>query len=90
MADLVDEMVQGIRARLNELAPAVAEYERLQAAYAALEGPGATGASGGRTASAGRGRGRSGSRPSRPRAPRGQNKAAVFGVVEPSAWTPNQ
>jgi hypothetical protein len=41
MADLVEETVQGIRARLHELAPGVAEYERLQAAYAALEGSGA-------------------------------------------------
>jgi hypothetical protein len=41
MADLVEEMVLGIRARMSGLAPVVAEYERLQAAYAALEGPGA-------------------------------------------------
>ena len=41
MADLVEKTVQGIRARLHELAPGVAEYERLQAAYAALEGSGA-------------------------------------------------
>jgi hypothetical protein len=32
MADLVDETVRGIRARLKQLAPAMAEYERLQAA----------------------------------------------------------
>ena len=31
MGDLVVETVRGIRARLNELRPAVAEYERLQA-----------------------------------------------------------
>lgn len=37
MGDLVQETVRGIRARLKELAPVVAEYERLQAAYAALE-----------------------------------------------------
>ena len=35
----------------------------------------------GRGTSASRGRGRSASRRSRPRAPRGQNKAAVFGVI---------
>src|SRR3954447_19240594 len=87
MADLVEEMVQGIRARLSELAPVVAEYERLTAAYAALEGPGAdsgdgpparTRARGGRETGAGRARS---ARPSRSRAPRGQNKAAVFGVI---------
>ena len=90
MADLVEETVRGIRARMSELAPMVAEYERLQAASAALEGPGAdsaderskrAGARGGRDVGAGRERGRSASRPSRPRAPRGQNKAAVFGVI---------
>ena len=41
MADLVEETVQGDSPRLRELAPVVAEYERLQAAYAALEGRGA-------------------------------------------------
>ena len=90
MADLVEETVRGIRARMSELAPVVAAYERLQAAYAALEGPGAdsadqpsarTGARGGRDATARRGRGRSVSRPARPRAPRGQNKLAVYGVI---------
>jgi hypothetical protein len=88
MADLVEDTVQAIRARMSELAPVVAEYERLQAASAALEGPGAepadqlsarAGARGGRDTSARRGR--SVSRRSRPRAPRGQNKAAVFGVI---------
>ena len=90
MADLVEETVQGIRARMSELAPVVAEYERLQAAYAALEGPGADSRDrlsaradtrDGRGASAPRGRARSASRRSRPRAPRGQNKAAVYGVI---------
>jgi hypothetical protein len=83
MADLVQETVQGIRARMSELAPVVAEYERLQAAYAALAGPGADPADRlpARDASAPRRRRRSVSRPSRPRAPRGQNKAAVYGVI---------
>jgi hypothetical protein len=90
MADLVEDTVQGIRARMSELAPVVAEYERLQAAYAALEGRGVdagdgrsvrAGARGRPSSGAGRGRARSVSRPSRPRAPRGQNKAAVFGVI---------
>ena len=90
MADLVEETVQGIRARMSELAPVVAEYERLQAAYTALEGPGAgpadrpsarARARAKQDGSPGRARGRSASRPSRPRAPRGQNKAAVFGVI---------
>jgi hypothetical protein len=79
--------VAGIRARMSELAPVVAEYERLQAACAALAGPGTGFAAGGRRApatragrdtSARRGRGRSPLRPSRPRPPRGQNKAAVL------------
>lgn len=87
MADLVEETVRGIRARLSELAPLVAEYERLQAAYAALGGHGAgsgdglSASVGGQGTGAGRARGRSGSRPSRRRAPRGQNKAAVFAVI---------
>jgi hypothetical protein len=90
MADLVDEMVQGIRARLKELAPAVAEYERLQAADAALDGSDgqSTERSAARAAPQPRRRRRSrggravrASRPSAPRARRGQNKAAVFGVI---------
>ena len=90
MADLVEDTVLAIRARMSELAPVVAEYERLQAASAALAGPGAesadplsarAGGRGGRDTGARRGRGRSASRRSRPRAPRGQNKAAVFGVI---------
>ena len=92
MADLVDETVRAIRARMSELAPVVAEYERLQAASAALEGPGAdsadrrsarAGARGGQDTSArrGRGRGRSASQPPRLRKPRGHNKAAVYGVI---------
>ena len=90
MADLVDETVRAIRARMSELAPVVAEYERLQAASAALEGPGAdsadrrsarAGARGGQDTSARRGRGRSASQPSRLRKPRGHNKAAVYGVI---------
>jgi hypothetical protein len=91
MGDLVDETLRGIRARLKELAPSVAEYERLQAAYAALDG--ASGESGeGRNAGArtaagkrgGSGRRRAGTARRRAggRAERGQNKAAVFGVIE--------
>ena len=79
-----------IRAQLRELAPVMAEYERLQAAYAALDSAGA--ASGDRRSAAagtrgrpkcgaGRARARSASRRSRPRARRGQNKAAVLGVI---------
>jgi hypothetical protein len=90
MRDLIEETLQGIRARMSELAPVVAEYERLQAAYAALESPGAdsaagvsarAGVRGGGDTPARRGRGRSVSRASRARAPRGQNKAAVYGVI---------
>jgi hypothetical protein len=87
MGDLVDETVRGIRARLKQLAPAVAEYERLEAAYAALgaassdSGDRPAGSSGERRAGVRRGRPRAASRLSGPRAKRGQNKAAVFGVI---------
>ena len=90
MADLIEETVLAIRARMSEVAPVVVEYERLQAASAAIEGPGAesadqlsarAGARGRRDTSARRGRGRSASRRSSPRAPRGHNKAAVLGVI---------
>jgi hypothetical protein len=79
MSDLVEETLQGIRARLRELAPMVAEYERLEAAYAALDGP--------RTSSAGTRSGRSTSVRRRPatrppaRARRGENKRAVYAVI---------
>jgi hypothetical protein len=85
MSDLVEETVRGIRARLKELAPVVAEYERLQAAYAALDGaganPGVQPSVGAGTRErphkpAGRRRAGSGSR-----AKRGQSKAAVLGVI---------
>jgi hypothetical protein len=90
MADLVEETVRGIRARLRELAPVIAEYERLQAAYAALDGPsreggdrrsGTAGTRARQPTGGGRERAGSGSRRSGRRAKRGQNKAAVFGVI---------
>jgi hypothetical protein len=82
MGDLVEETVRGIRARLKELAPAMAEYERLQAAYEALDSGGVqSGERRSAGAGGGRGRARSASRRSGPRAKRGQNKAAVFGVI---------
>ena len=90
MGDLVDETLRGIRERLKELAPAVAEYGRLEAASAALDGSG--GGSGEarkagadtarRKRGAGGRRARSAVRRAGGRAKRGQNKAAVFGVVE--------
>jgi hypothetical protein len=81
--------VAQIRARLSELAPVVSEYERLAAAYAALDGATREGAGGRRRAgasgrarrSAGAARGRRGSGGSKVRAKRGQNKAAVFAVI---------
>ena len=91
MGDLVDETLRGIRERMKELAPAVAEYRRLEAAYAALDGSGrasgeprkAGGDTGGRRRGrGGRPRARSAVRPPAGRAKRGQNKAAVFGVIE--------
>jgi hypothetical protein len=91
VGDLVDETLRGIRERMKELAPAVAEYRRLEAAYAALDGSGAgSGAgrnAGAETARRERGRGgrqRAGTavRPAAGRAKRGQNKAAVFAVIE--------
>ena len=53
MADLVEETVAQIRARLSELAPVVSEYERLEAAYAALDDATREGAGGPRRADAG-------------------------------------
>jgi hypothetical protein len=88
MGDLVDETVRGIRAR-KELAPAVAEYERLRAAYEALDG-GRVETGEGRLSRAGMrgqrsgargGRAGSSSRPSGRRAGRGEHQAAVFGVI---------
>jgi hypothetical protein len=89
MGDLVDEMVRGIRVRLKELRPAMAEYERLQAAYEALDGGGAESgarrsagdATRGQRSGPGRKRTRATSQRSRPRAKRGANKAAVLGVI---------
>jgi hypothetical protein len=88
MGDLVEETVRGIRARLKELAPAVAEYDRLEAAYAALDGASTAAASDRPAGTVGRGRTGAGrarppaaARRSGPRAKRGQNKAAVFGVI---------
>jgi hypothetical protein len=94
MADLVEATVREIRARLKELAPVVSEYERLEAAYAALDGAGDESGGGRRSAGprtarlaprrrpgVGGERGRPVSRRSGTRAKRGQNKAAVFGVI---------
>ena len=89
MADLAEETLRQLRGRLKQLAPAVSEYERLQAAYAALDGAGGQGADERRSAGAAttrrprRSAGRTRGRPARSgvRAKRGQNKAAVFGVI---------
>jgi hypothetical protein len=91
MGDLVEETLRGVRARLGELAPIVAEYERLEAAYEALDGSGGRGAGEGRLSGASttgrrsgrarRERGRPASRGSGPRAMRGENKRAVYGVI---------
>jgi hypothetical protein len=89
MADLLEQTLRGIRARLKELAPFVAEYERLEAAYAALDGAGSQGAGdvgryGGGTERRRRAaRERAGRASGRlaVRAKRGQNKAAVHGVI---------
>ena len=89
MADLAEETLRQLRGRLKQLAPAVSEYERLQAAYAALDGAGGHGADERRSAGAATtrrprrsaGRARSGPARSGVRAKRGQNKAAVFGVI---------
>jgi hypothetical protein len=89
MADLIEETARGIRARLKELAPLVAEYERLEAAYAALDGAGRQAPDDARRSRggsqprrrAGRARAGTASAGSGVRAKRGQNKAAVYGVV---------
>jgi hypothetical protein len=87
MGDLVDDTLRGIRARMKELAPAVGEYERLQAAFAALDGAGGESgdgrkAGGGKSGGGGRRRPGTAKPRARGRAKRGQNKAAVFGVIE--------
>jgi sugar-specific transcriptional regulator TrmB len=52
MADFLDEKRSEIRARLKELKPLVDEYQRLEAAAAALDGVPATDGGGARAASA--------------------------------------
>ncbi len=64
MTDFLDEKRQEISTRLNELAPLVDEYRRLEAAAGALDGIG-----GSRRAAGGRRRG--------PGRPRGSGKAAT-------------
>jgi hypothetical protein len=89
MADLVDQTLEAVRARLRELAPMVSEYQRLESAYAALDGAGGAGAGrGGAAGTATRVRRSRGTRrePGRAasrgrRARRGENKAAVYGAI---------
>jgi hypothetical protein len=63
MADFLDEKRREIEARLKELRPLVAEYERLQKAAAALAGVGSTGGKSGRASSSSNGRRRRRGRP---------------------------
>ena len=67
MADFLDEKRSEIGARLKELKPLVDEYQRLEAAAAALDGVPTGGLAAGATAAVGR-RARSQSSPKRPKA----------------------
>ncbi|HEV2059850.1 MAG TPA: hypothetical protein VGR11_10865 [Solirubrobacteraceae bacterium] len=68
MADFLDEKRSEITARLKELKPLVDEYQRLEAAAAALEGVTTNGPGGRTTSTAGAGRrARSQSAPKRPK-----------------------
>jgi hypothetical protein len=78
VADFLDAKVKEIEGRLRELRPLLDEYERLEAAAAAL---GSVEARGARGRSAGAGRGAvNGSRRGRPRGSRGENTRAVQAV----------
>jgi hypothetical protein len=84
MADFLEEKKREIDKRLKELRPLVDEYERLQAASAALDGvPGSTGRSGGsqtpgRSARRARTRGTAGTgRRGRPRGSGTRSKQAL-------------
>ena len=82
MADFLDAKVKEIEGRLKELRPLLDEYERLEAAAAALgsvEGRGARTTRGGRRAGAARGA-VNGSRRGRPRGSRGENTRAAQAV----------
>jgi IclR helix-turn-helix domain len=73
MAELLDRIHAEIRERLAASRGAAQEYERLEAALAALGGPGdAAGAPAPRRAR----------KPARPRAPRGANREAVLRALE--------
>jgi hypothetical protein len=75
VADLLDQTLAEIRARLKELRPLVAEYERLEAAAAALNGQA-------HVSSATRPRRRRPASSRRPRAPRGANKEKIYAAIE--------
>ena len=68
MADFLDEKRSEIRARLKELKPLVDEYQRLEAAAAALDGVPAGGPGAQSTTAAVGRRARSQSAPRRPKA----------------------
>src|SRR4051812_27800871 len=76
MADLLDQTLAEIRARLKELGPVVAEYERLAAAAQALNG-GSPAAQTSRTAAR-----RRSTVSASPRAARGANKQKVYAAID--------
>jgi hypothetical protein len=83
VADLLDNIHSDLRARLQELRPLAAEYERLEAALAALVSTPGNGAAGRSTPSRDRSssKPRAKRQPARRRAPRGQNQARIVEVI---------
>jgi hypothetical protein len=86
MSDLLDGMRREIAARLQELAPAVEEFERLQAAVAGLDGVGSSTVDGANTRSAVTGAS-AGRRGGRPRGSRNAGVGAGAAVVRGGART---
>ncbi len=93
MADFVDEKKQEMEARLRELRPLVEEYQRLEAAVAALDGMGAPGAAAPARSRRTRGKGSGNGRPGRPKGsgPRAQQTLELIkaqpGVTIPELAT---
>lgn len=77
MADFLDAKVREIEERLQELRPLIEEFHRLEAASAALEGVGTTGAAPARRRRAPSTNGSGTSRRGRPRGGSGENTRAA-------------
>ena len=83
MADLLDNIHSELRARLQELRPLAAEYERLEAALAALASTPGKAAAERSTPSPVRSSSKQQARrqPPKRRAPRGRSKAVIFEAI---------